>query len=96
MHGNERRADRPIDVSDDRSADGGCRDIQVILIESATINSNQLKIGFNSDIEHSVIVVRVIRDIVIGHDATRRNRSIERLGQSMRKKKTKSAILSRE
>lgn len=57
----------------------------MILIESATINSNQLKIGFDSDIEDSVIVVRDIRDIVIGHDATRRNRSIECLGQSMKK-----------
>lgn len=93
MHGNERRADRPIDVPDDRSADGGCRDIQVILIESATINSNQLKI--DSGIEHSVIVVRDIRDIVIGHDATRRDRLTECLGQSMRKR-TKSAILNRE
>jgi len=36
MHGSERRADRPIDVPDGRPADGGRRDIQVILIESAT------------------------------------------------------------
>lgn len=86
MHGNERREDQPIDVPDDRSADGCCRDIQVILIESATINSNQLKIDFDSGIEHSVIVVRDIRDIVIGHDATRRDRLIERPGQSMRKR----------
>lgn len=40
MHGIEQRAGQPIDVFDDRPADDGGRDIQVILIESATIQLN--------------------------------------------------------
>lgn len=54
MHGSERWTHRPIDVPDDRSTDGGRRDIQVILIESATIIRNQLKIGLERDVGHTV------------------------------------------
>jgi len=67
VHGNERRTDQPIDVPDDRPADGGHRDIQVILIESATIIRKQLRIEFKHGVGHSMkIVIRNIRDTVIG------------------------------
>lgn len=54
MHGSERRTDWPIDVPDDRLADDGRRNIQVILIESATIIRNQLRIGLKRSVGHSV------------------------------------------
>lgn len=67
MHGSERRTDRPIDVPDDRPADDGHSDIQVILIERATIIRNQLRIELKRGVGHSVkIVIRNIRDTVIG------------------------------
>lgn len=48
VYGSERRTDWPIDVSDDRPADSGRRDIQVILIESAATNRNQLRSDSNA------------------------------------------------
>lgn len=43
MHGSERRTNQPIDVPDDRPADGGRRDIQVILMESAVTIRRSVK-----------------------------------------------------
>lgn len=89
MHGGERRANRPIDVPDDRPADGDRRDIQVILIESATTTQNQLRTRLNGGtLGRSVFVIGDTRDTGRGggrdrprRGAARRDRPTRSIGR---------------
>lgn len=73
VHGSERRTNWPIDVPDDRSADGGRRDIQVILIESDNYSKSIKNRTRTRCRTHSEIVLGNIRDaVVLGCDSTDR------------------------
>lgn len=98
MHGSERRAERPTDVPDDRPADGGRRDTQVILIENATYSKSAKDVTQLGGVGHSVAVKR--GKLVDAERPSRRDRPIGAAGLTLtgeaEEESEGSAIFGRE